>query len=164
MKRLVVIGIGQTLRGDDAAGIEAVRRWQDAFPGTADRADVAVRYVELPGLGLLDELDGFEAALLVDAVQSSGAPGTVYRLDPDDLASSGSGAGSAHGWGVAESLELGRQLNPLLLRVRIRLVDIEAQQIDLGSLMSPAIRKALVEASEAIEAEARTLLSEAVPA
>jgi hydrogenase maturation protease len=110
--KLTVIGIGQTLRGDDAAGVEAVRRWQAAYPATASRKDVTVTLSELPGLALLDQLEGFDSAILVDAVQSSAEPGVIHRLTPHDLDAFGSGSGSAHGWGIAETLKLDRQLNP----------------------------------------------------
>src|SRR5512142_290651 len=121
--RLTVIGMGQTLRGDDAAGIEAVRRWERLFPGTAGRPDVNVQYSELPGLGLMDLLEGYDAAVLVDAVSSAAAAGKVYRLDPDQLESFGVGGKSAHGWGIAETLQMDRQMNPTR-RMRIRLVGI----------------------------------------
>src|SRR5512141_1821611 len=93
--KLTVIGIGQTLRGDDAAGIEAVRRWQEAYPATASRTDVTAQFSELPGLALIDMLDGYNAAVLVDAVKSSAEPGVIHRLRPEDLASFDAGAKSA---------------------------------------------------------------------
>jgi len=158
MRTIVVIGIGQTLRGDDAAGVEAVHLWQSAFPATAGRPEVRVEFSELPGLGLLDLLDGFDAALLVDAVQGSGPAGTVYHLGPEDLASFAAGSKSAHGWGVAESLELGRRLNPSLQQIRIRLIGIEVESMELGRALSPAVREALAPASSAIEEEVQALL------
>ncbi len=158
--RLIVIGIGQTMRGDDAAGVEAVRHWQQSYPATAARRGVNVEFSELPGLGLLDLVEGFDAALLVDAVQTSRSPGTIYRMSPDDLASFGSDAKSAHGWGVAETLALDRQLNPSHHGPRIRLVGIEAAQLDLGRSLSPAVDKALSSAADAIEAEVQSLLAQ----
>ncbi len=156
--RMIVIGIGQTLRGDDAAGVEAVRRWQQAFPGTAGRPDVTVEFSELPSLGLLDLLEGFDAAVLVDAVQSTNLPGHVHRLSPEDLASFGTEARSAHGWGVAESIQLRQQLNPSGPEVRIRLIGIEAQQVELGKPLSDAVEDAMPLACQAIEDEVRALL------
>ena len=103
-----LIGIGQSLRGDDAAGLEAVRLWQAQYPQTAQKLQVELS--ELPGLALLDRLDGMEAAILVDAVQSRATPGTIQRLGPEELAAFSTDAQSAHGWGVAETLALGRSL------------------------------------------------------
>src|SRR5512142_1104173 len=111
--KVTVIGIGQSMRGDDAAGLEAVRRWQLGYPATATRPGVQVQYAELPGLALLDMLEGFDAAVLVDALQSAAPAGTVHRLALDELDSFSNGAKSAHGWGVAETLQLGHQLGTL---------------------------------------------------
>ena len=156
--RLTVIGIGQTMRGDDAAGIEAVHRWERIFPDTARRPDVEVQYAELPGLALLDLIDGFDAAVLVDAVGSVDAAGQVYRLGPDELESFGTGGKTAHGWGVAETLQLDRQVNPEHAAIHIRLIGIEAGQVDMGQPLSPAVEASLPAACKAIEEEVRALL------
>ncbi len=157
-KRVTVIGIGQTLRGDDAAGIEAVKQWEQAYLGTATRSDVSVQYSELPGLALLDMLEGFDAAIIVDALQSSAAPGTVYRLSVDDLAAFETGAKSAHGWGVAETLKLGHQVGNVAPGLRIRIVGIAAKQVEQGQPLSREVVQALPAASEAIEAEVQHAL------
>ena len=119
--KVIVIGIGQTMRGDDGAGISAVRSWQQSFPHTAQGSDVSVQFAELPGLNLLDLLEGFEGAVLVDAVDAASVPGTIYRLGPADLAAFTSASHSAHGWGVAETLELAQQLKPDRDMIPIRL-------------------------------------------
>ncbi len=157
--KLTVIGIGQGLRGDDAAGIEAVSRWQQAYSATASRADVDVQLNKLPGLGLLDLLKGFDVAVLVDAVQSSARPGTIHRLAPEDLAAFTTASKSAHGWGVAETLELDRQLNPERPRIIIRLIGIEAEQMDLGRGLSKSVEKVMPEVCKAIEESVNGLLS-----
>ncbi|MCK7527480.1 MAG: hypothetical protein MZV64_62685 [Ignavibacteriales bacterium] len=59
--KVAVIGIGQSLRGDDAAGLEAVRQWREKFPETASRLEVQVEAGELPGLALLDVLNDVDA-------------------------------------------------------------------------------------------------------
>ncbi len=156
--KLTVIGLGQTLRGDDAAGIEAVRRWERLFHQTAGRPDVSVQYSELPGLGLLDLLEEFEAAVLVDAVSSAAAAGQVYRLDPEQLESFGVGGKSAHGWGIAETLRMDRQMNPSR-PTRIRLIGIEASQVELGQPISAEVEAAFPAACQAIEEEVQALLS-----
>ena len=112
--KIAVIGIGQSLRGDDAAGLNAIRQWQKKYPETASRPEVRVDASELPGLALIDLLDDTDAAVIVDAVQSSAKPGTIHRISPDELSAFTPDAQSAHGWGVAETLQLGRELYPTL--------------------------------------------------
>ena len=110
MKNIIVIGIGQELRGDDAIGPEVVPAWQEQHPRSEER--VRVEISPLPGLGLLDLLSGADVAILVDAVQSGAKPGTVHVVGMDQVGSFGAGSGSAHGFGVAETLALGRQADP----------------------------------------------------
>jgi hydrogenase maturation protease len=155
---ILVLGIGQSFRGDDAAGLEATRMWQETHPHTAGQ--VRVEISELPELGLLDLLRDIEAAILVDAVQADSPAGTVIRIGPDELASFTPDAQSAHGWGVAETLNLGRSLYPNLMQIRMTLIGIVGQDFALGSPISPPIREALASAVEQIEVEVQRLLAE----
>ena len=156
MPTIAVIGVGQSLRGDDAAGLEAVRLWQEKYPQSAAR--VRVELSELPGLGLLELLDGMEAAILVDAVASDAIPGSLIRLGPDELASFTPDARSAHGWGVAETLQLGRSLDPERTQCRVTLLGIVGRDFTLGAGLSPEVQKALAGAAESIEQETLNLL------
>jgi len=153
---ILIIGIGQSLRGDDAAGLEIVRLWQALHADTAAR--VQVELSEQPGLALLDLLEGMDAAIFVDAVQASVPAGTVMRLAPDELASFTPDAGSAHGWGVVETLQLGRSLTPELLKCKVTLIGIAGAQFDLGAGLSPEVRSAMKKATEMVEMEIQNAL------
>lgn len=149
MSNITVIGIGQSLRGDDAVGLEAVRRWREQFNETASRPEVQVEVCELPGLGLLDLFEGADSVLLVDAVQSGASPGTIHRVGPGELAAFAAGSTSAHGWGVAETLELARQLG--LPLPRIHLIGIEAGQMEIGAGLSAEVEAVIPKVCLAIE-------------
>lgn len=157
--RIAVIGIGQSLRGDDAVGLEAVRQWQAAYPETANLPNVKVDVQELPGLALLDLLNGSDAAILVDAVKSSSPPGTIHRLDIDQLASFRSDSKSAHGWGVAETLQLDRLLNPLSRKIPIRLIGVEAEQFELGKGLSEVVTNVLPQVCKIIQEEIQLIFT-----
>lgn len=151
MSGIVIIGLGQSFRGDDAAGLEAVRRWQAEHPAS----DARVERVGLPGLQLLELLKGARAAIIVDAVQSGAEPGAIHILRDADIAPFTVGSDSAHGWGVAESLALGRQVCPDEMPAQITLIGIEAAQMGLGQPLSAPVAAALPQAVEAIEAQVR---------
>ena len=153
---ILVLGIGQSLRGDDGAGLEAVRLWQQNHPETTQK--VQVELSELPGLGLLDRLEGQDAAILVDALHTPEAPGTLHRLGPDDLAAFTLDAQSAHGWGVAETLLLGRSLYPGLAECRVTLIGIAGSRFGLGTGLDPAVQAALPQAAAMIETEVQNWL------
>ena len=151
---VVVCGLGQTLRRDDAVGLEAVRRWQASDRRVAAHPAVAVHLLELPGLALLDALEGAQAALLVDAVNSGAPAGTLHHLPAERLAAFAAGAASAHGWGVAETLKLahtlGRRLPPV-----VEVLAIEAADLRLGTSLTPEVAAALPAATAAIAAWVR---------
>ncbi len=86
--RLLVAGMGNVLRQDDGFGVEVARRLmateRPALP-------VAVKVVEvgIGGIHLVQELmDGYDALVVIDAVERGSAPGTVHLLEAevDDLA------------------------------------------------------------------------------
>jgi hydrogenase maturation protease len=156
MTKIAVIGIGQSMRGDDAAGMEAVRQWSKKFPETAVRPEVEIEANELPGLALLDTLHEIDAAVLVDAVQSGAKPGTIHRLDETELASFVSDSKSAHGWGVAETIRMGRQLAEV--NSVIRIIGIEAEQVEIGMGLSKSVQNAMPAICDAIEEEISCLL------
>lgn len=141
--RLLIIGMGQELRGDDAVGLEVVKRWQADHPETALDAEVVVELAPLPGLSLLSFLECVDAAVLVDAVQSGATPGSLHLLEGEDLASFGSDGRSAHGWGVAETLILGQDLYAEKMPKQIYMLAVEAESMELGSPMSAAVQAAV---------------------
>lgn len=158
MTRLAVIGIGQSLRGDDAVGLEAVQTWRLSHPQTAQRPEIRVITAELPGLSVLDMLEGIEAAIIVDAVHGGAEPGRLHRARSEDLEAFATSSKSAHGWGAAETLRLGREMDPNLRRLDIRIIGIEAVEFTVGSSLSPAVREALPRASTAIQQQVESLL------
>ena len=145
---IVVIGIGQELRGDDGAGLAVVRRWQKQYPLTASQ--VRVELCSLPGLDLLNVWDGARVAIIVDTVRSDARPGSLHELDCNDLGSFGAGTQSAHGFGLAESLKLANELCMDELP-EIRILAISGSDFNLGSRLSPTVKKALPRAAEYLE-------------
>jgi len=88
MSGILVAGIGNVFLGDDGFGVEVVRRLQQkldahpspAFPGRVRVEDFGIRGIDL----CYALLDGVDAAILVDATQRGGVPGTLYEIEPSD--------------------------------------------------------------------------------
>ncbi len=75
--RVLVAGMGNDLCRDDGFGIETARR----FAETEMPTGVRVYEAGIGGIGLIQELmDGYEALIILDAVDRGGEPGTVYLL------------------------------------------------------------------------------------
>lgn len=152
---LVIVGIGQSLRGDDAAGLEAVKLWQARYSG---EHFVRVELAEAPGMALLDLMRGASSAILVDAVEGGARSGSVHLVSEAQIERFVSGSGSAHGWGVAETLALARQLDPESLPARIAIIGIEVASFALGAPLSPSVAAALPAAAELIQQQVQRFL------
>jgi len=148
--RLLVVGCGNSLAGDDAAGVEVVSR-------LLARGGDPARHLLLPHLGVefLDciapkqkrvrALDGAGAGavLFIDAVRSGAAPGAVhfFRADSAEFEARPMAALSAHGWSLGEMLKLARALGRPLPAVFV--LGIEAGDVTPGAPRSAAVERAI---------------------
>ena len=143
----MVIGVGNALRGDDAAGLEVARRVAETAP-----AGVNVVRCEGEPVSMLTEWAGVERVIVVDATESGAAPGTVRRIDavadplPPELRRT-----STHLLGVADAIELARALGRLPAVTVV--YGIEGGTFDTGAPLSAA-------ASSAVETVADRILAE----
>ena len=135
--RRVVIGIGNPLRGDDAAGRMAARRLRGTLP-----ADVAVLEIDGEATTLLAALDGAAAAFLIDACVSGAPAGSVHRFDlAEGSLPSTVGLVSSHALGLADALELARALSQLPERCIV--YAIEGRSFEPGAKLSRPMLTAL---------------------
>lgn len=135
MSRVRIIGVG-TPFGDDRAGLEIAARLLAAPP-----RDCEVVATARPGVELIDLFVGADAVILLDAVRSGAAPGTIHDLALDDIPQPCM-AVSSHGVGIADTLALARALGRL---PRGRLVGIECGRGSgiIGAPLSASVTAAL---------------------
>ncbi len=80
--RVLVVGVGNVLHGDDGFGVEVARHLADRKlpPG------VTVAETGIGGIHLVHELmAGYDALIVVDAVDHGRPPGTVLIIEPEVL-------------------------------------------------------------------------------
>ena len=78
--KILVAGIGNIFLGDDAFGVEVVRRLsKDTWPKNVRVADFGIRSYDLA----YALMDGYDTTILVDASARGETPGTVYVIEPD---------------------------------------------------------------------------------
>lgn len=108
MTRILVAGVGNIFNGDDAFGVEVVRRLADrTLPRDVDVIDFGIRGVDL-AYALIDR---YEIAILVDIASRGEAPGTLSIVEPElDEFPASDLAASAHDFDPATVLRLVSQL------------------------------------------------------
>lgn len=149
-----MIGVGNELRHDDAAGLEAVRLAR-ALSGGAPA--IAFRRYEGETLGLLEAWDRAAAVVLADAVHGDGPVGAIHRFDASSLPLPArlEGSSSTHAVGVAEAIELARELGRLPRRVVV--YGVTGGCFDAGPGLSAEVRRALDPLARRMLDEARRL-------
>ena len=152
----LVIGVGQALRGDDGAGLEIVRTWKKQFPRTANQ--VTIEFYDEPGLSLIDQLSGMKNVVLVDTLKTTEKPGTVVLLDTEALFGIDTEDNSTHGWGVIETLRMGRALNILPATCRVRVIGIAGKNFEIGTGYCEEVCASLEKAIGILEVEVKNAL------
>jgi hydrogenase maturation protease len=118
--RILVAGIGNIFLGDDAFGVEvAARLSRRQFPEYVRVVDYGIRGLDLA----YALLDGYDAAILVDATGRGEEPGTLYVLEPDLGDGDGDGPQAVsmdtHGMNPMRVLEMVRAMGGRPRRVLI---------------------------------------------
>jgi hydrogenase maturation protease len=141
--QVLVVGLGQRDRGDDAVGPAVVEKAAELLPG-----EVTVACQEDP-TALMDLWSGAALVVVADAIRSGQPPGTVQVLHAHDgPLSVGTCTASTHAFGLAEAIELARALDRLPAQLVV--VGIEATQFRLGAPLSPPVAASLDQAAQTI--------------
>lgn len=145
--KTLIIGLGNPLVTDDSVGLRVA---QQLTPLLADRADVEVSEDYWGGLRLMEQMIGFDRAIVVDAIQTGAPPGTIHLLTPDGIATQRSA--SAHDVNLSTALEFGRQAGEKLPEnSQIQLIGIEAEDtLTFCEQCTPAVEAAIPRAVEAV--------------
>jgi len=136
--RVVILGVGNTLKGDDAAGPLVCERLSGRVSATViDAGAVPENYIG-PVLEALPDV-----LFVVDAVDFGGRPGQIRVCMPEEIRGF---AFSTHALSLHLSIDLIRRERKL----EVYLIGIQAGRTKLGDCLSPAMQ-------EAVEALADTL-------
>ena len=156
--RVLVVGFGNDLVGDDGAGLAVVRRLAGATdpPGRRSPAPSRLRAAEghSDSLRLPDLWEGEPDIWLVDALVRGAPPGTVHRLTHDELLAVPQRHGTAHQLSLPESLRWIAHAHPQMASVRYRLWGIEPGRLTLGEGLTPEVEAAVEAVCDEIRAEA----------
>jgi hydrogenase maturation protease len=137
----VVFGVGHPDRGDDAAG------WLVADLLDGDPLVTVRRVAADPSSILTDPLwDGADHVVIVDAVRTGAAPGTVHCWDLFELLADGAVAtgapdGGTHDLGITTTIGLAEALGRLPLDATV--IGIEGCTFEVGAPPSPPVLAAI---------------------
>ncbi len=134
--RIVIIGVGNLLLQDEGIGVHVVKALQE-IDLPAD--------IKLIDGGTSPDLVAYTRAgdkvIIIDAAKAGGRAGSIYRFQPEDLASGKGTLTSAHEMGVLENLKLmaltGNQPGEIVI------IGIEPAETGFGTELSPTLKAKL---------------------
>jgi len=157
--RIVIIGVGNLLKGDDGFGVRVI----EALDGENLPEGVECIDGGTGGPTLMIYFEGAEALILIDAVNLGGAaPGTLRTFSLDEVAEvsgrtvhMGSAPFSLHDLGVMPMLDLARKLGSCPPVVRF--VGVQPESFDQGDRLTPAVEAAVPDAVKMVLVELQRL-------
>ncbi|HMD50844.1 MAG TPA: hydrogenase maturation protease [Bryobacteraceae bacterium] len=158
LSELLILGLGNVLLGDDGLGAAAVieleRKYEIAPP-------VRVEDGGTLGLALLGLFVESRHVILVDAIRANAQPGTLVRIDGDEVAPAVRERLSPHQVGVTDLLDAARLIESF--PASVTLLGLVPERMDLSIERSDPVDAGLDRLVEAIVLEARGLGYELSP-
>jgi hydrogenase maturation protease len=146
----LVLGIGNLLMTDDSVGVRLVQQLAAdyRFP-----AGVTVLDGGTLGLDLLPHLEGVERLLVIDAVETGGAPGTLVRLSGEEIPLALATKVSPHQMGLKDLLTVADLQGHV--PAEMVLWGVQPASIEMEMTLSPPVAAALAELQAQVLEELR---------
>ena len=147
---VLVLGIGNSIMSDDGIGIRVIQNLVDCY---RIPAEVTVLEGGTLGLNLLPDVQGAETLLVVDAIETGGPPGTLMRLEGDELPLCFENRISPHEMGLKDLLTVAALMGDAPKEVV--LWGIQPERLDVGEELSPSVAARLSELTGKVVDELR---------
>jgi hydrogenase maturation protease len=151
--RLLVLGIGNLLMGDEGVGVHSIRALEkERLPAGVEILDGGTG-----GFHLLSCLTEYPAVIVIDAAMDGGEPGTVGITKPQFLSDYPRSLG-AHDVGLRDLIESAALLGPLpaVHLIAVSIADIRCVTTEL----TPSVQRALAIVVQSVQ---RILREEGFP-
>ncbi len=138
-RKIAVIGIGNLLLRDEGVGVHIINKLR----GFQLPENVEVYDCGTGGLGILGLLEGFDKAIVVDAVKCAEEPGTVYRFKFNEKGTDNRLAKmiSFHELDFVTAIEIGRKAykSPS----EMVMIGVEPKTIEIGLDLSLEVKRSI---------------------
>jgi hydrogenase maturation protease len=145
---ILVVGVGNVLMGDDGIGVRAVHEIANRFqlPEGVEVLDGGTS-----GLELLSYFSGREHVIIVDAVSSGLPPGTVVRIEGEDVPAKFMTKISPHQLGLSDVLAAATITGKL--PPKMVLLGVEPKRVEVGLGISEEVEKSFEKLIDAVGQE-----------
>ncbi|MFW9855115.1 MAG: hydrogenase maturation protease [Candidatus Thorarchaeota archaeon] len=117
--KILILGIGNELAGDDALGPRILREISEIGPPGID-----YKQISSGGLLILESILGYEKVLIIDTIETDSPHKRILRITPEDFSNS-TFLSSPHDINFPTALELGKRTASELMPGIVRIIGIE---------------------------------------
>ena len=147
MKKTLIAGLGNILLGDEGVGVRVIEEIEKGFTLPAD---FSLLDGGTAGYALIDYIKGYDRLIMIDAVKGGKKPGTIYRLNADDIQQRRDLKLSGHQISLPDVLLLAGKLDKL---PEILLIGIEPKNMDYDLELSSEVKGAAEKVIESLVEE-----------
>ncbi len=134
MKRILVLGLGNPLLGDEGIGVRVV----EELKGLELPDGVAVVEGGTAGLGLIGLMEGYQRVIIVDVADMGHPPGRIVRFTPSEAQFKTAEAPlSLHQIGLGEVLALAEALE--VAPAELVIIGIQPSRVEGGAGLSSEV-------------------------
>lgn len=137
MPRITVLGVGNTLMGDDGVGVAVVRELVSRLA----RSGVNVVVGETAGMGLIRHFRESDVVIVVDAVATEAEAGSIFRFRADEAGIVHLRSNNIHGMGVPHLISNARLAgaDPEVIVFGVQVGDVRPRDESLTEPVAAAV-------------------------
>jgi len=146
--RTIIVGLGNPILGDDGVGWKVAEEVKQRL---SPDLPIAVEFLSLGGISLMEHLIGYQRAILIDAVTAEQENGSVIVSKLDEMPDySALHTTSVHDTSLQNALKLGKTMGANLPE-DVTVVGIVADHIyDFSQELSPSVAQAVSKATKIV--------------
>jgi hydrogenase maturation protease len=146
--KTIIIGLGNPILGDDGVGWKVAQEVKEQLH---PRLPHAIEFLSLGGISLMEYLVGYERAILIDAIASDRAPGSIILSDLSEMPDySAFHTTSTHDTSLQNAIKLGKAMGAVLPE-QVIVVGITANHVyDFGEELSLPVAGAVSRAAQIV--------------
>jgi hydrogenase maturation protease len=147
---ILVLGLGNTIMTDDGFGVKVVEALSSRY---CFRGPVTLLDGGTLGLDLLPRLEGIAQLLIVDALEMQAPPGTVFRLEGEEVPRAFASKLSVHQMGVQDLLAVAELQGHLPHELVVW--GVQPESIEMGTELTTTTAAAIEPVVAGVVAELR---------
>lgn len=148
MERVIILGIGNLLLKDDGIGVHLIEHLKELDIESTYNVELIDGGTCIPNL--LDVFMTNGRIIVLDSIKGGHAPGTIYKLTPEELGTCIKETTSLHD---VQVLDIMRDAGLLGFEPEVVIIGVEPEEITFDLELSPIIKETIPQITNIIEEE-----------